>query len=35
MLFDRAFQRILPMNEKEFCPYEDVLTLVNGEILYF
>ena len=26
MLSDRVFQSILPLNDKELCPYEEVFT---------
>ena len=26
MLSDKVFQSILPLNDRELCPYEDVLT---------
>ena len=26
MLSDRVFQSILPLNDRELCPYEDVVT---------
>ena len=30
MLSDRVFQRIVPLNDRELCPYEDVWILVSG-----
>ena len=30
MVSDRVFQRILPLNDRNLCPYQDVLTLIFG-----
>ena len=35
MLSDRVFQSILPLNDRELCPYEEVFTVGTGADFLF
>ena len=32
MLSERVFQSILPLNDRELCPYEDVFTIYKSNL---